>query len=725
MPPSAAASVPSSAAAPSSAVTDTKSVSLDSVVITATRRREPAREVPMKVDVIAPDALQEAGAKGLTEYLNTQPGVDIKSLGSPGLGIVTIRGVSTGNSASPTVGIYVDDVAVSTSSPIAGASTTLDMTLLDLNHIEVLRGPQGTLYGAGAMGGLLKYVTNVPDTSLLSGRVGLGASLTGKGGASGTVNGVLNVPLKEDVAAIRFSGYVDRAGGMVDTVGPYARTDADRGLTSAGRLSFLLTPTRHLTVRLTALAQRIRRDQSSYVDYDPATHQPVSGDLQRQSSIAEPYFDNRELVSADIEYDFGWARLNSITSAQRAHTSQTSDSSALYVPLLSSLGLNVATAYAVVDPRLRKTTQEFRLTSKTGSAFEWLAGVYYDRETVPFGFVFNTGLSNGQAGPQLLSGDEPSHYREIAGYADGTWKITPKFSVTGGIRVARNSQTFSNTGSGLLNGGNTFNAGESSDTSTTYLATAQYALTATSNAYVRVASGYRAGGPNPRIVDVTTGQPAGPAAVAPDTLWSYESGYKAELLDKALSLDVALYDVEWKDIQQVSSINGLSFLVNGSKARIRGLEASAGWRASPALTLNGSLSYIDAHLTEGDASIGLAAGDRLPNSARLSGALNATYRFALAGKESFVGVSERLVGNRTSGFPGSTSIPNYTLPGYGMTDLQAGMKIDNVDLSFYVRNVFDHRAQLSALANGLALGGPALVAVSQPRTVGFWAAVNF
>ena len=154
--PSAAASAPAAAASTTQAT--------QTIYVTATRRREPAREVPMQVDRLSADDLENSGAKNLIDYLAAQPGVDVKTGGGAGVGAVSIRGVTTGDQTIPTVGIYIDDVAYGSSSAFAaGSQTALDMSLLDLNHIEVLRGPQGTLYGASAMGGVVKYVTNEPE----------------------------------------------------------------------------------------------------------------------------------------------------------------------------------------------------------------------------------------------------------------------------------------------------------------------------------------------------------------------------------------------------------------------------------------------------------------------------------------------------------------------------------------------------------------------------------
>ena len=154
------------------------------VVVTANRRREPAQEVPMQIGVLSPEGLSRSGAKSLKDYLSREPGVDLNSWGGAGIGSISIRGITTGNDTSATVGVYVDDVAMGSSVPfLNGAFHALDLGLLDLRQIELLRGPQGTLYGASAMGGVLKYVTNDPDTYEFSGKVQFGASSTRQGGA--------------------------------------------------------------------------------------------------------------------------------------------------------------------------------------------------------------------------------------------------------------------------------------------------------------------------------------------------------------------------------------------------------------------------------------------------------------------------------------------------------------------------------------------------------------
>jgi iron complex outermembrane recepter protein len=701
--PASSAKPPATAASGAAA---SQPLQVETVMVTATRRREPSREVPMQVETLSTEKLEKSGAKTLTDYLAEEPGVDVKTQGGAGIGAINIRGVSTGDQTISTVSTYIDDVSVGSSTAYAAGSTTaLDMALLDLNHIELLRGPQGTLYGAGAMGGLLKYVTNEPDTGEFSGQASLGASVTARGASSFTQSGVVNVPLKEDVAGFRVAAFHERVGGYVDAVGPAARQNVDSGSSKGGRVSLLVEPSNRWKVRLTATGQETRRDGTDYVDYDVMTGRPVEGVGLRKLALAEPYSVRVGVASADVEYDFGGARLNSITSVQSTRLIQRSDYSYVYGP---AVGADTVAADARAD--VHKTTQEFRLTSKAGTAFEWLAGYYFAHETGQ-NHQYDSAFSMGD----LLHASLPSTYRENALYGDLTWNVTPRFALTGGLRVARNSQTFREVGGGALVGDTDVDlAGRSTDTSKTYLATAKYALTPVSNVYVRIASGYRPGGPNTVIPDS-----GAPATFQPDTLWSYEGGYKADLLDKTLSLQAALYDIRWNKVQQYTAVNGVNVIANGGKAQIDGLEFSATWRPLQALTLVGGLAYDDARLTEDAPGLG-ANGSPLPNNARFSANVSANYNFSLAGRAAYVGFSEHFVGNRNAGFNDSEALPNYRLPHYSLTDLQAGIDLDRVQLAFFVRNLFDKRAQLGAETNLVAagVGGPALVNEARPITVG-------
>ncbi|MFL6679524.1 MAG: TonB-dependent receptor [Burkholderiaceae bacterium] len=715
--PVAAASAPAAAASAAEAP--------QTIYVTASRRREPAREVPMQVDRLSADDLDKGGAKSLIDYLGGQTGVDVKTSGGAGMGAVSIRGVTTGDQTIPTVGTYIDDVAYGSSSAFAaGSQTALDMSLLDLNHIEVLRGPQGTLYGAGAMGGVVKYVTNEPDTSEFSGKVSVGASATKGGGAGNTVSGVVNVPLKQDFAALRVAAFHDHDGGWVDVLGPAAGKDLNKGDTNGGRVALLVEPSAHFHVRATALTQEIKRDNSNYTDIDPSTGRPVDGWNRRTQVLREPHQIRTSLGSVDLEYDFGGARLNSITSVQRSKMSLSYDLTAVYAPLITQVFHYTPDSVGEDEhTSVRKTTQEFRLTSSAGGAVEWLAGLYWDKETGDLAqHVSNTG-GGPDAIAQLADLDLPSRYQEIAGYGDVTWNATSKLALTGGVRVAQNKQVFTQNSSGVLVGP-PLDPAHSKETPKTWLAAARYALSPTSNMYVRIASGYRPGGPNAVLPDPATGLPTAPTTFDHDSLWSYEAGYKGDLFDNTLSIETAVYDIRWHNIQQAYSVNGNGVLINAGKAEIQGFELGATWRPSARWAIVGHLSTIDGHLKEGALGLG-AAGARLPNSPSLAVSLGAKASFDLAGHAGYFGLSERYAGERNAGFDGSGTAPNYRMPAYWLTDVQGGIDFGRISLALYARNVFDTHAQLGTSTSEMALGGPAQVELARPRTLGLTLTASF
>lgn len=717
------------AAAPAAPASAASAASADAapqtVYVTATRRREPAREVPMQVDRLSAEDLDKGGARSLVDYLGDQTGVDVKTAGGAGLGAVSIRGVSTGDQSIATVGTYIDDVAYGSSSAFAaGSQTALDMSLLDLNHIEVLRGPQGTLYGAGAMGGVVKYVTNEADTSEFSGKVSVGASTTKGGGAGNTVSGIVNVPLKQDVAALRVAAFHDHDGGWVDVLGPAAGKNANKGDTNGGRVALLLEPNAHFHIRATALTQEITRDNSDYTDVDPSTGKPVDGWNERTQVLREPHSIRTSLGSVDLEYDFGGARLNSITSVQRSKMSLRYDLTNVYAPLITQFfGYTPDSVGEDEHTSVRKTTQEFRLTSSAGGSIEWLAGLYWDKETGDLAqHVSNTGGGEG-AIPDLADLDLPSRYQEIAAYGDVTWNATSNLALTGGLRVAQNKQDFTQNASGPLVGGSLPTA-HSKETPKTWLATARYALTKTSNVYVRIASGYRPGGPNAVLSDPETGLPTAPQTFQHDSLWSYEAGYKGDLFDNTLSLESAVYDIRWHNIQQTYSVNGNGVLINAGNAEIQGFEFGATWRPSSRLSIVGHLATIDGRLKEDAPGLG-SSGARLPNSPALAASLGAKTSFDVGGRAGWFGVSERYAGERNAGFDGSGTAPNYKMPAYWLTDVQGGVDIGQFSIGLYARNVFDAKAQLGTSTAEMALGGPAQVELARPRTLGMTLTASF
>lgn len=707
------AALPASESPPAAAASPAAPIEV--VTVTATRRREPVRDVPLRVETLSAERLERSGAASLSDYVGSLPGVHVSSDGGPGRGQVEIRGVSVGSQSSPTVGTYVDEVAFGSSTAFVGeAAFALDMSLLDLHHIELLRGPQGTLYGAGAMGGLLKYVTNVPDTSTFSGKAGLAVHSTHGGALGYTESAVLNIPLSDGVAGVRVAAFNDHDGGYVKGVGRAAGDPVNGGNTRGGRVSVLLEPSAQMRVRLTATQQDIKRNGTGFVQYDMATGQPMYGDLTHKLATAEPYAIKSRLVSADFEYDFGWARMNIIGSAQRFDGTTTLDAT----DILGSPDFNFAALDNTIS--LRKQTEEVRLTSARG-VVEWLLGAYHNKETGARDQRLWAQMAGDGSDMTLVSVGQPSSYIENAIYGDLTYNPTPQWSYTAGARVARNRQVYSTVTNGVVDFVTPAN-----DSSKTYLATARYSLNKVSSVYVRAASGYRPGGPNAPALD-QNGQvvPGAPKAFAPDTLWSYEFGYKADLLNKRLFVEVALFDIHWNQLQQPLAIGVTTLTTNAGKAEMKGLELASRYSVDDHWSLDGSLSITDAKLTQDAPALG-PAGSRLPNAAKFSTALGARYAFELSGKPSYAGLNVRYVGQRNAGFDAvGSSVPNFSMPAYTMLDAQWGMDFGNWQLAAFARNLADKRALSGADAALTAFGGPLRATPAQPRTVGMSVAASF
>ena len=707
----AAQAGPGADAQSEAANTDSKT---EVVTVTATRRREPIRDVPLRVETISTEALERSGAASLTDYVGSLPGVHVESDGGPGRGQVNIRGVGVGGLSAPTVGIYIDDVAFGSSTGFVGeAVSSLDLSLLDLHHVELLRGPQGTLYGAGAMGGLLKYVTNDPDPSGLSGKAGVAVRQSRKGALGHTEHAVINAPLSEGVAALRVAAFNEHDGGFLRAVGPAAGKHVNDGDTRGMRLSVLLDPSSKLRVRLTATQQDIERDGTVIAQYDARTGQPLHGDLTQYLYRPEPYSIRTGVLSGTVEYEMGWARLNVIASSQRFKAKTTLDAT----DIVGGAGLNFAGLDN--DTKLRKRSAEVRLTSSRGP-IEWLAGFYHNKESGSrYQRLFAQLPDNSEM--DFVTSGQPSTFQENAVYGDITWNPSTAWSVTLGARNARNRQVYGT----VTNGVKDFEAG-GKEGSKTYLATVRYSLDKTSSVYFRAASGYRPGGPNPPALDQDGSVvPGAPLSFTADELWSYEVGYKADLMDRRLFLEVALFDIRWDKLQQPVAFGVTTLTGNAGKAESKGLELALRYKVNDSFSVDGSLAWTDAKLTEDAPALG-QSGSRLPNTAKVSASVNARYDFDLAGKRAWAGAGVRRVGQRNAGFDSpQTSIPYFSVPGYTLVDAQMGVDVDGWEVGAFVRNLGDKRALSGADTALTSFGGPLRATPVQPRTVGLSVARAF
>lgn len=694
-----------------------KDEGLAEIIVTAQKREEHLIDVPQSVSVLSSEDLSKLGATQFRDFAATVPGLTFTTTGA-GYTQVSLRGVTTGSDVGSTVGIYVDDVPYGSSSSFAqGAQLALDVGLFDIDRIEVLRGPQGTLYGASTMGGLIKYVSVSPDLTRFAGDVQAGVSGTQNGGANYNVAAATNVPIVPDTAALRVSAFESHDGGYVDNVAS-GRNDVNRSDVYGGRVSLLVVPTDRLTIRITGSLQNISRDGDATGDYTLAGV-PVYGSLDQHRLFAEPFQQQFRLVSDNIDYDFGPVKLTSISSYQSTDTKLVHDLSGAYLPLLTEIGLPGYSALGwSEDFKTDKFTQELRLASSGLQPIEWLVGGFYTHEASGNTQQFLPRNSMDLPAPNIFYNfSSPTTFDEIAGFGDLTYHITEKLDVTGGLRYAQNHQVYTQIGSGLFIGS------EPTRSSTqgvfTYLADAKYHFSDLATGYIRYATGYRPGGPNFVVTNPTNGAPEGPSTFQPDRLKSYEAGFKAETPDRTFGVDVAGYYIDWSNIQIATASGGFAVIANApGGATVRGGELTLTARPSADFLATSVFAYQDAKLSQADADLGAASGERLPNVPRFTAAANADYTFENTGMRPMLGATARYVSDRMASFNDSVSVPQYRLPAYATVDLRAGIVVHSIDLQLYVHNLFDNRGQLSAWG---AYSAPGTVEVSlvQPRTAGF------
>ena len=721
----------SSTSAQPSSSRDEQHVTLNEVMVTANRRREPERGVPMHVDTVQAATLQQLGAKNLNDYVSYQPGVFFASAGGTGQGELVMRGVSTGNQTSPTVSLYIDDVPVGGSTVYAAAATFLfDPALLDLDHIEFLYGPQGTLYGAGSMGGLVKYVTVKPDLSGFSGSVGGDVSNTNRGGAGYSEHASVNLPLVKDKAALRVSVVDQHVTGVYQAVGETPAGGADRTHTRGARVQLEVDPTDKLTLNVTAMAQKIMADGLSMGDFN-LQGQPISGGpYDRALNHREPFTQTLQLYSFHASYDFDGASVDWITAYQDFTNHSVQDYPDAFLGLLNELGplfgvdQPLSSLYVDSQYTVHKTSQEIRFTSRKNQTLDWLFGVWLNREDVWEQYALQGDNLPAPGTTPLIAQAVDSRFEEYAGYGDLTWRIQPTLDLTVGARASGNTQTLSNVEDGPFAGSPGGFREHMKSQDVTKMIALSWRPTSTGTYYLRASTGYRPGGLQaPLQSSLLVPNPTATSTFGSDNLESYELGYKGSYLDHHLNVGLDGYDIEWHHMQLYTYTLGNTIIQNAGNARIKGIELQGSYGDGP-WELAASGTYTDAFTNNGAPQLGIQPDARLPYSSRWAGTLSGKYTFILAGTHAYVGAVVRGASHRNAGFDGDTSDPNFKLPGFMFLDLNVGMTLRNgANVDFYVRNVTNRQLPIGTLndeaVNFLAtVGGPMLVQMSTPRTVG-------
>ncbi|MBB6427880.1 TonB-dependent receptor [Sphingopyxis sp. JAI128] len=679
------------------------------IVVTAQKREERLQDVPAAVSVLSATTLATANQTRLRDYFDTVPSFQVSP--SPGGGnqqSLAIRGVSSGAYANPTVGIMIDEVPF-------GAVTydfSPEVDPSDLARIEVLRGPQGTLYGASSIGGLVKFVTLDPSTSDVSARAEAGVNTISHGDKLGySVKGSLNLPLSSTLA-VRISAFNREDPGYIDnpTTG---REDVNSLRATGARFSALWNATDNISVKLNALYQRSRADGSS-----EEIHGFGLTDYQ-QNYIANTGQSGKTIqsYSAIINAGFGAVDVTSVSgySHYKVFSVQDYTNNAPW-GARAQLLFGTPGASSRFNAGVDRFTQEVRATFKTGEALDWLVGAFYSNEDTPiFQSIAAANVTTGAILGDILNFDIPFKQKEFAVFADPTLHLFDRFSIQFGARYSWLDATFDSVRQEgrLLAAPVVLPAITQKANVFTYLVTPQFKVNRDLMIYGRVATGYRPGRSNSFNPDLTV-----PRAADADTTTNYEIGIKGALLSNMLSFDASLYHIDWKDIQitLVSVNNGIAYTANAARAKSQGFELSSTLRPGGGLTVAGWLSFNHAVVTEGvvNAATFAPAGARLPFSTKFTANISADQKFEISGDlTGSVGITFGHTGKRFGTFIGNPNRSVY--PAFNKIDLRAGLEYGPWAFNVYARNIGDTHGLLGGGAGSFP---PSAFTYIQPRSIG-------
>jgi outer membrane receptor protein involved in Fe transport len=714
------------AGSPRAATSDDSHDRLDEIVVTANKRAEPTSKIGEGISAISGEKLEQMNANNLEDYLSFIPGVAFTSYGRPGQDQITIRGIAS-QSLGSAVATYVDEVPVgSASNEAQGAVYTVDIDPADLQRVEVLKGPQGTLYGASSLGGVLKYVTKSPsltDSELLT---GLEANDIDHGGVGYKVRVAGTTPLIKDTLGLRMSAFYRDDAGYIDNVATGANninSDTAWGL----RVSLLYQPIEALQVKLGAMVQRTNSDGLDAVSYNavpnfPPPFSPAFGDLNASLKLEQPSHVTDQIYTAEIHYDFGWANLISATGVSREDIYRFTDVTATYTRARYATLLDETPGSTVSDANtfdINKTTEELRLQSSNNENLEWLVGAFYQHETSTTGALLTLRNADGVEPVEPFGspavGATDNDLKEYAGFADVTWYIIPSVDVSAGYRRSRIEQhNFTDNRGFVYAPTDPIHPITRTDIATndvnTYSAGARWRITDDLLFYVRAASGFRPGGGR--------GQP--PVVIAnfvttyqPDSVWSYETGIKAKAFNGRFQIDLDGFKINWKNIQNLVDV-GEGFLVqgNGGAAVSQGAETQIQVAPIRGLTLSAGFAYTDAHYTAPNEGLGLTVGEEIQFVPRTTASFQVEYQ------HSFAGAWKGLVGTDYLYRSSEMDAIGFVLPSYGQWGIHAGLNHNDTKINLYVVNLADSRGLLGYTGGGNSLGDAFRYAVNPPRTVG-------
>ena len=769
--PSASPGLPAATMVAANAVNGDNAVSIQTVTVTAQKRSEDIQAVPISITALRGSDIEAQHITSFDDLSRAVPGVSFNSLGAnEGLTNIVIRGVSS-TSGSATVGTYVDNVSITVKNFYDGSA---DPRLVDLDRIEVLRGPQGTLFGDSSEGGTIRYITQAPDMQHYSADVTVQPSYTDHGGANFFGSTVVNVPVSPGVFALRGSVGYTSDSGFIDHYsqsGELEKRGVNADRTLVAHLVGNMTPGEGLTITPAFFYQRANNN-------DNAAFYPALGLWKQDKQVPEPGQDILSLGSLTIQQTLGFADFTEVLGVFQREFQRQEDGTYYnsttfatafldplypqYQPQNDSIIGNLPSPVKF-DTFYHQYSSELRLSSPAEEAgkspWKWVTGLYLAQQKIHntnfqqipgintafqqiYGMPMEQSLvesAYGAPGITLFPNDidesdnRTYNERQYALFGQLDYDIRPDWHASVGARYAVATENFTSTEIGFFQIGNINPYNQSSRFSAfNPKATLSHDLTAENSIYASAGKGFRLGGPTGPIVFGPTSvcasdfanidQTTQPTKFGSDSLWTYELGSKNLIDDKHVTLNAAAFYTNWKNIQQQIYLPtcGYYFTANVGNARIYGGEVESAYKVTRNLKLTLSGSYEDATITQTDNPLTVAQGAHLIDVPRATYTLGAIYRTAVFG-DYYVTSRANYAWTGNSHGSYQTSNSNYSNPPYGVLNLSVGLSRSAYEFSVFAKNALNNRTIIQQPEINTVFEGYTV----SPLTVGLTASAQF
>jgi iron complex outermembrane receptor protein len=714
---------------------------LEEITVTAQRREEKLQDVPISMSAVSGATLENLGITSFDDYAALIPNLSVGSgagAGGAGSGFgvsstraVAIRGVAGNN----TTALYLNDTPI----PIS-----VDPRVIDVDRVEVLRGPQGTLFGAGSMGGTVRLVTRDPSTTDFYGKVFAEGSYADHGGGGYEVNSTFNIPLVKDNVALRLSAfssfdpglYTRTWGGPLDPRSPslpyppggapVGEKDHVGATQSTGFTATMgITPSSVPGLSITPMFMYQRSNSNGY---PLADYQPNDFTQTRPLNVPEAVTDTWSFAGVTLKQDTSFGRFIGFGTYFYRSAFDLEDTTDINAIVF--WGLPYYVPAPLDNTLLTKTwTGEARFESAIPGPVQFVFGVFDQLDERMFDEYYNApGLnaaSGGATGTDLeFTQASPNADRQRAVFLDTTYKITDEFSVSAGVRRAYVAHEGTYVANGPLNGGSSDAYAEHAERDTAPRYTAKYTYAPEQMLYASAAKGFRIGGTNsylPPICDaslaalgLTNGQ-----SFQSDSLWSFEVGSKNSFDDDRIRSRVAAYRIDWKGIQQSVYLPcTFNVVANSGAAVSRGMEFELDLAVIEHLTMNIAAGYEDAKITEATAASATVVDQPLNDVPKWSGSVVAQYVIPMGVRQGFIRGDYAYTGERFS-FINTPPPEGLPLHSYSLVNLRVGMNQGPWETALFARNLFDKLGEIGDLQpEGAQLPGRPRYFVTRPRTIG-------